>query len=237
MHHSAMTNATLFFKTYAADRSKLSIAEIGSLDVNGSIRDAAPRDAAYLGLDFSPGKGVDIILDDPYVLPLADASQDIVVSSSCFEHAEMFWLTFNEIMRVLKPEGLFYLNAPSNGTFHRYPVDCWRFYPDAGGALVKWAHRCGYKTALLESYLSPQVKTEFNDFVAVFIRDVSCAARYPQRMLNQVSGFTNGTLLGQQELLQPYAFPEDKRKLALIEAVLNGKLTIPSKPSRTVEST
>ena len=31
---------------------------------------------------------------------------------------------------MLRPAGLFYLNAPSNGDFHRYPVDCWRIMPD-----------------------------------------------------------------------------------------------------------
>ena len=40
------------------------------------------------------GKGVDIVLEDPYCLPFADNSVDVVVSSSCFEQAEFFWLLF-----------------------------------------------------------------------------------------------------------------------------------------------
>ena len=40
-------------------------------------------------------------------------SIDIVVSISTFEHTEFFWETFLEILRVLKPNGLFFLNAPS----------------------------------------------------------------------------------------------------------------------------
>ena len=46
------------------------------------------------------------MLTDPYHLPFESNSLDVVVSSSCFEHSEMFWLLFLEIMRVLKPEGL-----------------------------------------------------------------------------------------------------------------------------------
>ena len=43
---------------------------------------------------------------------------------------------FDAVQKAEKvTDWLFYLNAPSNGEFHRYPVDCWRFYPDAGGAL------------------------------------------------------------------------------------------------------
>ena len=30
--------------------------------------------------------------------------------------------------------------APSAGKIHRYPFDCWRFYPDAGLALASYAH-------------------------------------------------------------------------------------------------
>jgi hypothetical protein len=60
---------------------------------------------------------------------------------------------FIEIQRVLKPEGLFYLNAPSNGTYHRYPVDCWRFYPDSGVALSHWGQKNGYNTQLIESFV------------------------------------------------------------------------------------
>ena len=70
-------------------------------------------------MDFQQARGVDVVLDDPYKLPLDDASVDIVVSSSCFEHSEMFWLVFLEVMRVLKSDGLFYLNAPSAGSFHQ----------------------------------------------------------------------------------------------------------------------
>src|SRR5690606_22164720 len=102
----------------------------------------APANVTYIGLDFEKAKGVDVLLTDPYTLPFENESVDVVVSSSCFEHSEMFWLVFAEILRILKPNGLVYLNAPSNGVVHRYPVDCWRFYPDAGEALATWGKRC-----------------------------------------------------------------------------------------------
>jgi ubiquinone/menaquinone biosynthesis C-methylase UbiE len=92
-------------------------------------------------------------LEDAYSFPLEDNSVDIVVSSSCFEHADMFWLTYLEIMRILKPKGIFYLNAPTKGPHHGYPVDCWRFYPDAGKALTNWGKRNNYNNILLESYV------------------------------------------------------------------------------------
>ena len=55
--------------------------------------------------------------------------------------------------RILRPGGLLYINVPSNGDFHRYPLDCWRFYPDAGVALVRWAGRRGIEIELVESFI------------------------------------------------------------------------------------
>jgi len=79
------------------------------------------------------------VLDDPYRLPFADGSVDIVLSGQMLEHCEFFWLTFAEMMRVLKPDGYLFLIAPSAGPIHEYPVDCYRFYPDAYRALAKHA--------------------------------------------------------------------------------------------------
>jgi hypothetical protein len=89
----------------------------------------------------------------------------MIVTSSCFEHSEMFWLTFVEALRILKPRGLFYINAPSVGDYHAFPVDCWRFYPDAAGALKTWAKRNGYDitvdyTTVMEGY--------WKDFIVVY---------------------------------------------------------------------
>ena len=80
----------------------------------------------------------------------------------------MFWVVFLEMMRVLEPASLLYMNGPSNSSFHRYPVDCWRFYPDTGGALVTWARRSNINALLLESYVSLQQDGGWNDFVGVF---------------------------------------------------------------------
>ena len=143
MHPSALRNGKLFFETYAAMLADASVVDIGAQDVNGSLKDVMPSHLRYTGVDFVEGKGVDVVLDDPYTLPFADESVDIVVSNSCLEHSEMFWPSFLEMLRVLRPTGLLYLNVPSNADFHRYPVDCWRFYLDSGVALVSWARRNG----------------------------------------------------------------------------------------------
>jgi SAM-dependent methyltransferase len=116
------------------------VVDVGGADVNGGYRPIFddPR-YRYLTVDLAAGEGVDVVLDDPYRLPFADGSVDIVLSGQMLEHCEFFWLTFAEMMRVLKPDGYLFLIAPSAGPIHDYPVDCYRFYPDAYRALAKHA--------------------------------------------------------------------------------------------------
>ena len=195
MHDTALNFGRQFFETYVKENANLTIVDVGSQDVNGSLRSVAPRGNQYIGVDFQMARGVDVVLDDPYTLPFADQSVDVCVSTSCLEHSEFFWLLFQEVLRTLKPTGLFYLNAPSNGSFHRYPVDCWRFYPDSGIALQKWGRRVGYDCALLESFVGRQGSDEWNDFVAVFVKDRAHAAAFPHRILSRGVEYTNGLVL------------------------------------------
>jgi len=224
-----MENGKAFFETYASASSsslEATVVDIGSQDVNGSLKQVCRKHLKYIGVDFVGGKGVDIVLDDPYELPFADNSVDIVVSSSCFEHSEMFWVLFLEIMRVLKREGLFYLNAPSNGSVHRYPVDCWRFYPDSGKALVSWAKRNGYSPSLLESYTSTQIDDFWNDFVAIYVKDEAFASRHKNRILHGKKDFYNGYLSGSPDIMNMSELTEDQKKLSVMKSIINNQIKI-----------
>ncbi|WP_313740171.1 rhamnan synthesis F family protein [Pseudomonas sp.] len=228
MHLSALNYGRLFFESY---RDNLpvgaKVVDIGAQDVNGSIKDVCPEDYQYIGVDFVEGKGVDVILDDPYALPFEDESIDAIVCSSCFEHSDMFWLVFNEILRILKPTGLVYINAPSNGYIHRYPVDCWRFYPDAGNALVTWAKRSGYDPVLLESFIGPRaadnIDGAWNDFVAVFAKSQALQGQFQRKMLDGLDEFDNARLPGSDELINFHQNPPDFR---LIEQLRQEKSSL-----------
>lgn len=195
MHQTALHFGKAFFDTYLPKVSseEIVIVDVGSQDVNGSLRSFAPSRSRYIGVDFVEGAGVDIVLRDPYALPFSSDSVDAVVCSSVFEHSEFFWLLFLECLRILKPAGLLYLNAPSNGMVHRYPMDGWRFYPDAGHALVNWARRHDYSAILFESFLAPKMggvegEGMWNDFVAVFLKDERYLLAYSGRIVDSTSG-------------------------------------------------
>ena len=194
MHQSAKFYAEKFFEVYSPKEKQNSytIVEIGSQDVNGSLREVAPPFADYIGLDFIDGKGVDVIIEDPYSIPLPDNCADVIVTSSCFEHSEFFWLSFLEISRVVKPGGFIYINVPSNGMYHRYPVDCWRFFPDGGSALSAWAKRNGIAIELLESFVGVRSEENiWNDFIAVFQKG-TCDGEYSSSLIiDNIDYYTN----------------------------------------------
>ena len=145
MHISSLENLRRLLKCHLTPdprftSSRFSVLEVGSADVNGSYRNIfAPLDCSYHGVDLAPGIGVDTVLDDPYSLPFADDTFDVVLSGQTFEHAELFWQLFDEIGRVVRPDGIIFILVPSGGDIHRYPVDCYRFHADAMSALAKSA--------------------------------------------------------------------------------------------------
>lgn len=169
MHDTAIEFGRAFLATYLPE-GRPRVLDVGAQDINGSLRGCAPGEAVYVGVDMVAGKGVDIVLDDPHVLPFADGEFDAVVSTSCFEHDPMFWVTFLEILRVTKDGGHIYVNVPSNGWYHQHPVDNWRFYPEAGVSLRDWGRRQGYDVELLESFTGRRRHDVWNDCIMVFRR-------------------------------------------------------------------
>ena len=226
MHDTAIQNGGRFFKTYASDLQNATVLDIGTQNINGSLKDVCPPHMKYVGVDFVSATGFDVVLDDPCKLPFENSSVEVVVSSPCFEHSEMFWLVFLEVMRILRPRGLFYLNAPSNGMFHPYPVDCWRFYPDSGVALANWARRNGINAILLESYISAQLSDGWSDCVAVFLKDDTYGTEFPDRITDKFGQFRNGRIAGRTTVVNPAAATEDQENLKLFGKLLKGRAQI-----------
>jgi SAM-dependent methyltransferase len=166
MHDTAYEIGELFFRSYV--NAGNFILDIGSMDINGSLHDFRPAGSGYVGVDLAAGNGVDVVIKTNSQLPFAKEVFDIVVSTSCFEHDMMFWLTFLEMCRVLKEGGYLYLNAPSRGAYHQYPIDAWRFFPDAGIALRDWARLNKHDVELLESFVTENKRDTWNDCVMIF---------------------------------------------------------------------
>lgn len=152
MHDSVKVTFIQFINNYMTSNDSVKVLEVGSLNVNGGLRDLKPDNFAWYGIDLVDGPGVDQKIDVAELYPFSDDTFDLVVASSVFEHDIEFWSSFLEMCRVLKQDGIILLIMPSQGTFHRYPLDAFRFYPDAGLALEKWANRNNAKVRLIESF-------------------------------------------------------------------------------------
>lgn len=139
MHPSSMENMQRCIEWYLGDEP-LKVIDLGAMNVNGSYRELFSSNVEYIGVDLEEGPGIDIVLEDVYKLPFDDSSIDLVLSGQMIEHCGQFWRVFSEIARVLKPEGIAFIIAPSTGPVHRYPVDCYRFYPDSYQALAEWSN-------------------------------------------------------------------------------------------------
>jgi SAM-dependent methyltransferase len=110
------------------------IVEVGSYQVPGQediadLRDLFPG-RPYLGVDLRPGPGVDMVADVE-ALPQDDASVGTVVTVSTFEHVPRFWRAFEEVHRILRPDGALLIACPFYFHLHAHPSDYWRFTPDA----------------------------------------------------------------------------------------------------------
>jgi SAM-dependent methyltransferase len=215
MHDTAAAFGAAFFRSYTDAIERARVLEIGAADLNGALRGSAPLGAQYTGIDLAPGPGVDRVLDDPYRYPFNTASFDVVVSSSCFEHDPMFWRSFTEMCRVVRPGGFIYLNAPSNGPVHRVPTDNWRFYPDAGVALATWARHTGQDTRLVESFVGRRVSDLWNDCVMVFGKGET---RPPQRLLAELFPRSFNIRIGEVDAISNECGPTEDMTLQVAPA-------------------
>ena len=110
------------------------ILEVGSFQVQGQEEIADLRGLfpgkEYVGLDRRPGPGVDLIADVES-LPHADGTLGTVIAMNTFEHVPRFWRGFEEVYRVLRPDGALLVSCPFYFHIHDYPNDYWRFTPQS----------------------------------------------------------------------------------------------------------
>ena len=213
MHNSALESFNNFRDAYLSklNNKKIKLIEVGSLSVNSNIKNTLKDNMEYIGIDIVKGENVDIVLDDPYKFPFEDKSVDVVISISVFEHTEFFWLTYLEILRVLKDDGLFFLNAPSNSKFHRHESDNWRFYPDSSLALQKWGERNNFNPKVLEHFTNFETGRDiWNDYVSVTIKDKQFINKFPDRIIHSKKNFTNGRLNDSDEIINYQEIPQDQ---------------------------
>lgn len=81
-----------------------SVVELGSQDMNGSVRSLFESARSYVGLDVAEGPGVDVVFDpsDPWV---PKDMVDLVVCCEVLEHVEEWYRVLYHAYACLKPGG------------------------------------------------------------------------------------------------------------------------------------
>lgn len=114
------------------------VLDIGSLDINGSNK-VFFENCDYLGIDVGEGNNVDFVaIGHEFEGP--DNYYDTIITTEALEHDMYYEKTIKNVMRMLKPGGLFLFTCattgrPEHGTRRTAPSDS----PLLGSISVEWS--------------------------------------------------------------------------------------------------
>jgi hypothetical protein len=115
--------------------SNVSVIEMGSLNINGTVRDFYDNPTKYVGVDLDEGPGVDLVAQGQDV-DFPEHSFDVAVSAECFEHNPYWAETFFNMHRIAKDFVVFTCageGRPEHGTRRTTPANSpftldWDYY-------------------------------------------------------------------------------------------------------------
>ena len=132
MHASIAAELRCWAKELGLDSANVKIADVGSYNLNGAVKDILP---SAVGFDILPGPGVDVVIA-PGEIPDEDQGRyDVVVSISALLFAPDPRTLCGEILDLLRPGGRAFVStcAPSCTLEHTGPEgfpDRWRLAPE-----------------------------------------------------------------------------------------------------------
>jgi len=105
------------------------VIEVGSLDVNGSVREHVmsfdPNE--YIGIDFVEGTGVDRVMNaEDLSKEYGKESFDVVISTEMLEHAEN-WRECIQNIKDISKDWIIITTRGIGFPQHAYPDDWWRY--------------------------------------------------------------------------------------------------------------
>lgn len=143
-----------FVAAHAPRLGARAVLEIGSHDVNGSVRPLFPAAHRYHGIDLAPGPGVDEVADA--ATWREEAAFDVVVSTEVLEHAPRWVDVVANAWASLAPGGTLLLTCATDPRPPHSAVDGWDVRPGewyanvAPAALLDVVRAEGARSWLLE---------------------------------------------------------------------------------------
>jgi SAM-dependent methyltransferase len=113
---------------------KKDILEVGSRNVNGSLRDFITQFSpnSYFGIDMEQGQGVDYVLSiHNLTRKFGQEKVDLLICTEVMEHVQDWQEAILEMKLFVKIGGSILLTTRSKGfKRHEYPADYWRYSLD-----------------------------------------------------------------------------------------------------------
>jgi len=111
------------------------IIEVGSYDVNGSLRpiiESWAEPVEYIGVDIARGPGVDVVcMAERMINVFGKERFDIVICTELLEHIRDWKKVVSNIKNICKANGFIIITTRSKGfKYHGFPYDFWRYELD-----------------------------------------------------------------------------------------------------------
>lgn len=141
MHASSHKFMEQFVSKYLDPDKELVVADVGSLDLNGSYRPLLAKPKwKYVGIDLVSGPNVDVVVSHPYNYSnIEDDTYDVVISGQTLEHVGRPFRWMEELNRILKLDGLICVICPWTYGIHENNSykDYWRVLPSGMELLLE----------------------------------------------------------------------------------------------------
>ena len=107
------------------------VIEVGSMDVNGSLRRLAEsyKPKKYIGIDVAKGPGVDFVCNAEKLSEEFPVSCfDVLISTEMLEHVRNWKKVISNFKNIVRVGGAMIITTRSYGfPYHGYPYDFWRY--------------------------------------------------------------------------------------------------------------
>lgn len=113
MHFEQKYYVSIIKKHFPEHFAEVSVLEVGSYDVNGSIREIF-KNCEYTGLDLMPGPGVDMVVSSGHEYETYKRFET-VLSCECFEHNPYYFETFENMVSLACGGGLVIFTCATEG--------------------------------------------------------------------------------------------------------------------------
>ena len=125
----------------------VNVLDVGSLDINGSNRYLfSGVFTTYTGLDIAAGRNVTVV-SKGHEWSAPDACYDIIISTECFEHDKYYPQTLTNIIRMLKPNGMFLFTCATTGRAEHGTIQSDVYSSPLTSQIPEW---CSYYKNLTE---------------------------------------------------------------------------------------